>query len=134
MRCHYGVINKLQVVAAAGIVEFRGLFAFHLTRAVIIDNLLFQLVSARFLRINMRIDHHIAVTRLVKVGVGKFKMLSPVRSAVSNPLRIQAIGIFLRLVRIKKPRSCRQAVICLFFGKFHTNGKHLQRICRKRRR
>ena len=73
----------------------------------------------------MRIDYYVAVTRLVKIGVGKLKMFSPVRRAVSHPLRVQAIGVFFRLVRIKKPRSGCQAIICFFFGKFYANGKNL---------
>ena len=127
---HHGVINKLQVVATAGIVKFRRLFSLHLARAIIVDYLLFKVIGARFLRVNVRIDHHIPVTRLVEIGVRKIKMLFPVRSTAASQ-RVQLIVAFLCLVGIEQARSRSQTIVRLFLFKLHADGKHLQRICRK---
>ena len=134
MRRHHGVVNELQVIAATGLVEFGRLFALHLARTVIVDNLLLQLVGARCRGENMRINHHIAVTRLVEVGVRKIEMLLPVGHAVATSRRVQLVVALLALVGIEKARSGREAVVVRgFFRKLHADRIHLQRIRSKRR-
>ena len=46
VRRHYRIVDELQVIAAAGLVELGRLLALHLARTVVVDNLLFQLVGA----------------------------------------------------------------------------------------
>ena len=134
MRRHHGIVNELQVIAAAGLVKLGRLLALHLARTVIVDNLLLQLVGARCRGENMRINHHIAVTRLVEVGVRKIEMLFPVGHAVATSRRVQLVVALLPLVGIEKARSGREAVVVRgFFRKLHADRIHLQRVRRKRR-
>ena len=84
MSRHDRIINKTQVIATAGLVKLRRLFALHSACAVVVNNLLFQIIGTRFLRVNVRINDHIAVTRLIKIRIRKIEMLFPISHATAT--------------------------------------------------
>ena len=132
-----GIVNKREVVTAAGLVIFGRLFALLLARAVIIDNRLGQRIDGRtrgWVREHARLHDQVPAAHRIEIIVGEFKMLEPVQGRAAVFGRIQAIGILVLLVGIESAVARSERVIRVFLLELDAQRKYFERIYSKRLR
>ena len=126
-----GVVNEREVVATAGLVVFGGLFALLLARAVVVDYRLGQRIDGRTrgkVREHAGLHHQVPAAHRLKIIVGEFKMLEPVRSCSPAARRVEAVSVLFLLVGIESAVTCRERVVVLLFLELDTQRKHFKSI------
>ena len=130
VRGHHRVIDKTQVVMAAGFVIRSRLFALQFLGSVIVDYRLVDFVSRPIFREYRRLDDEFASARRLVIGIRKLQMLFPV---ILVPAAFGGVQVIRCRIGAQSPGTRSERVVRRLLFKLHAQHKNFERVRRMRK-
>ena len=126
MGLHHSVVDKTQVITAAGRIVFGRFFTLHLLGAVIINHLLVEFVSSSVFREYSRANDQFTTASRLIIGIRKIQMFSPIMLGSATTSRVQLI--LCRIGIDENTRSCSKRVVRFLLLELNSQNINIQRI------